>query len=77
MNIMDLRYNSAFTTTVEFNGDGVDYFDYTLEIKHNTFDSCLRDSTGTVCTWNLSKNDIDELIEGLKILTKQLEEATK
>ena len=61
MNIDDLQqYHGEMT--LDFEGDGVEYFDYTLTITEKY----------RLTQYTLDRTDLDELIEGTRLFLKQL-----
>jgi len=61
MNILDLA--TKFEATLEFNGDGVHYFDYGLTLKYDKVDETI----------TLTSFEIEEMLIGLDQLKKILE----
>jgi len=68
MNVIDLQY--AFTTQLDFEGDGVDDFEsYSLHLEYWTKDSSKPQNV----SYDLTRSEIDDMIEGAKRLIKDLE----
>ncbi len=63
MDILDLQYQSV-NVEIDFKGDGVEYFDYSLTLK---------DVHATTC-YNLQRNEILDLIQGTERFLMQLKE---
>lgn len=74
MNLLDLRYLTLFKAEIDYNGDGVDYHDYTLTIRNGVNDTSLSNGKGSVHEYNLGRTDIEELIEGLEEMARQLKQ---
>lgn len=64
MIVDDLRY--MFDSSIEFTGDAVDYWDYTLYLQPHGKEEAK---------YELSRSDIEDMIDGAKQLIKTLEQA--